>query len=450
MNIVYIHTHDAGRYFDCYGYGIGTPNIHSLAKEGTLFRRAYCAAPTCSPSRAGAMTGMAPHAAGLYGLAHHGWGGGFEMPDYSKHLVQHLNGYGFETVLCGIQHEACEETKIGYQKKLNPVDHVQLFGRSDYPQAIAGWDRANARLTARYIKNADHSKPFFLSFGMYSTHRPFAEYGEVDSRYIQPASMNYDTEETRADMVGYIMGAHVVDDCVGTVMKALTESGLRDETLVVFTTDHGLAMPHMKCCLNEGGLGVALIIDYPKNPRKGQICEELVSQIDLFPTICCLAEIPVPDYVEGRSLTSWFDKGEKIRNEVMGEVTYHIALQAMRCIRTERYRYILHFKEDEEATLKNIDNSPSKKFLSTHGFSANVWEEELYDLYLDPMEQHNLAEQQKDLCSELKSKLLKWMDETGDITVTGLIPRPDTIPPEILRYDGDFSEIGGEYEKESD
>lgn len=440
MNILYIHTHDAGKYFDCYGYGIGTPNIYSLAKEGTMFRRAYCASPTCSPSRAGLLTGMAPHSAGLYGLAHHGWGGGFEMPDYSKHLVQYLNGCGYETVLCGIQHEACEEQKIGYQKKLNSIEHIQLFGREDYPKAIAAWDLANAGLVSEYLKNAEPKRPFFLSFGMYSTHRPYPEYGEVDSRYILPPAMCYDTEQNRMDMAGYIQGAHVVDDCVGMVTEALAESGKKEETLVIFTTDHGLAMPHMKCCLNEGGLGVALILDYPGNLRKGEICDELVSQIDLFPTICQLIGVPVPQYVEGKSILPWIYEGKKIRDEVMGEVTYHIALQAMRCIRTERYRYVLHFKEDQGAGVSNIDNSPAKRFLTDHGFLPEAEEEELYDLYLDPLEQHNIAGIKRKLCGEMKGRLLKWMDETGDITVTGIMPRPETAPPEIIRYEGDFTD----------
>lgn len=424
MNILYIHTHDAGRYFDCYGYGIGTPNLYSLAKEGTMFRRAYCASPTCSPSRAGLLTGMVPHSAGLYGLAHHGWGDGFEMPDYSKHLVQYLNGCGYETVLCGIQHEACEEQKIGYQKKLNSIEYIQLFGREDYPKAIAAWDLANAGLVSEYLKNAESKKPFFCPLGCTAPTGHIRSMGRLTAAIFcrLPCAMI----RNRMDMAGYIQGAHVVDNCVGMVTEALAESGKKEETLVIFTTDHGL--------------GVALILDYPRNPRKGEICDELVSQIDLFPTICQLIGVPVPQYVEGKSILPWIYEGKKIHDEVMGEVTYHIALQAMRCIRTERYCYVPHFKEDQGAGVSNIDNSPAKRFLTDHGFLPEAEEEEPYDLYLDPLEQYNIAGIKRELCGEMKGRLLKWMDETGDITVTGIMPRPETAPPEIIRYDGDFTD----------
>jgi len=112
MNIVYMHTHDSGRFIDPYGFNIGTPAIQSLAEEGTLFRQAFSTAPTCSPSRASLLTGMNPHSCGMIGLAHRGFG----LNDYSKHIVKQLNNEGFETALCGIQHVAHPAEKIGYKK----------------------------------------------------------------------------------------------------------------------------------------------------------------------------------------------------------------------------------------------------------------------------------------------------------------------------------------------
>ena len=73
MNILYIHTHDSGTYLQPYGHNIPTPNLMKLAREGTLFRHAYCAGPTCSPSRAALLTGMSPHSCGMLGLAHRGF-----------------------------------------------------------------------------------------------------------------------------------------------------------------------------------------------------------------------------------------------------------------------------------------------------------------------------------------------------------------------------------------
>lgn len=97
MNILYVHTHDTGRFIQPYDGSIPTPNLMKLAKEGTLFRNAYCCGPTCSPSRAALLTGQHPHMNGMYGLAHRG----FSLNDYSKHLANYLKRFGYETALFG-------------------------------------------------------------------------------------------------------------------------------------------------------------------------------------------------------------------------------------------------------------------------------------------------------------------------------------------------------------
>ena len=108
-NIVYLHTHDTGRGIQPYDPGIKTPNLMRLAQEGVLFRNAYCVGPTCSPSRSGLLTGQYPHQNGMFGLAHRG----FSLNDYGKHLANFLKGYGYETALFGMQHEAADANTIG-------------------------------------------------------------------------------------------------------------------------------------------------------------------------------------------------------------------------------------------------------------------------------------------------------------------------------------------------
>ena len=85
-NILYIHSHDSGRYLQPYGYDIPTPNLQRLAEQGVLFRRAYCAAPTCSPSRAALLTGQSPHNAGMLGLANRH----FILSDFRQHIIHTL------------------------------------------------------------------------------------------------------------------------------------------------------------------------------------------------------------------------------------------------------------------------------------------------------------------------------------------------------------------------
>ena len=90
MNLIYVHTHDSGRYMQPYGIGTDNPNFMRLARESFMFHQAHCTAPTCSCSRVGMLSGMAPHSSGMFGLAHRG----FHMDDYHKHLSHYLHDHG--------------------------------------------------------------------------------------------------------------------------------------------------------------------------------------------------------------------------------------------------------------------------------------------------------------------------------------------------------------------
>src|SRR5512147_2788750 len=99
-NILYLHSHDTGRYIQPYGHAIPTPRLQRLAEQGVLFRKAFSAAPTCSPSRAALLTGQAPHSSGMLGLAHLG----FSLHDYRQHILHTLRQVRYQSVLVGMQH----------------------------------------------------------------------------------------------------------------------------------------------------------------------------------------------------------------------------------------------------------------------------------------------------------------------------------------------------------
>src|SRR5215467_5443313 len=111
-NILYLHSHDTGRYIQPYGHAIATPHLQRLAEQGVLFRQAFSAAPTCSPSRAALLTGQAPHSSGMLGLAHRG----FALHDYHQHIVHTLRAAGYTSTLIGMQHVANDPTVIGYDR----------------------------------------------------------------------------------------------------------------------------------------------------------------------------------------------------------------------------------------------------------------------------------------------------------------------------------------------
>src|SRR4051794_18062506 len=114
-NILYLHSHDTGRYIQPYGYSVPTPHLQKLAEEGVLFRRAFDAAPTCSPSRAALLTGQCPHRNGMLGLAHRG----FVLNDYRQHLLHWLRPHGYHSTLIGIQHIAKDPQPIGYDEVIS-------------------------------------------------------------------------------------------------------------------------------------------------------------------------------------------------------------------------------------------------------------------------------------------------------------------------------------------
>ena len=132
-NILYIHSHDTGRYIEPYGHAVPTPNLQRLAEEGVLFRQAFCANLTCSASRSALLTGQSPHSNGMIGLAHRG----FSLNDYKKHMVHTLRSAGYSSTLIGVQHVAGNPRSIGYDNVVElesrRAEHVELGVRLASP-----------------------------------------------------------------------------------------------------------------------------------------------------------------------------------------------------------------------------------------------------------------------------------------------------------------------------
>ncbi|MBN1247766.1 MAG: sulfatase [Anaerolineae bacterium] len=406
-NILYIHTHDIGRYVQPYGYAVPTPHIQALAEEGVLFRQAFCANPTCSASRAALLTGMYPHNNGMTGLAHRGW----SLNDYSQHIVHTLRDAGYETVLAGVQHVAHGPDAwrtIGYDRWLGNED-------------------AQARAAA-YLESAP-CEPFFLSVGFSDTHREFGPLSDAgDPRYCRPPEPLPDTPKTREDMAHFMTSARDVDAKMGTVLAALEHAGLTENTLVICTTDHGIAFPRMKCTLTDSGTHIMLIVRGPGGFEGGHVVDSLVSHIDIFPTLCDLLGIEPPPWLQGVSLMPLI-RGEAtdVRDEVFTEVNYHAAYEPMRAIRTKRWKYIRRFDDRRGPVLPNCDDSPSKSLWLEHGWAEMAPDTEaLFDLAFDPNEAHNLVSDPRAqaVLAELRAQLGAWMHATGDPLLAGRIAAP--------------------------
>ena len=404
MNIVYLHTHDSGRYWTPYGFPAVMPNTLALASEGLLFRNAFCAAPTCSPSRAALLTGQAAHSCGMLGLAHRG----FALADPSRHLSGFLAGHGFETVLCGVQHEASADDGLGYEIRLT----------KDKCRDMVEWDLQNARLAGEYLKQR-HEKPFFLSLGLMNTHRPYPRRPEKESNadFVQPPWTAADTAANRNDMADYYYAAGIADRCFGMVLDGLRQNGLEDNTVILMTTDHGIAWPFMKCTLTDGGIGVGMIMKVPGMHQRFHTTDCLVSQLDVFPTLCDLLHLEKPSWLQGRSMIPVMEENREIREEICAEVNYHSCYEPKRCIRTNRYKLIVRYDDYLNVVAANIDPSPAKDFLREAGYmKGRKAREELYDLWIDPAERVNLIDSPShaEIYHDLLRRLNDWMKATED------------------------------------
>ncbi len=411
-NIIYIHSHDTGRYIQPYGHAVETPNLQKLAEQGVLFRQNFCINPTCSPSRASLLTGCFPHENGMTGLVNRGW----SLNDYSQHIVHTLKHAGYETVLAGLQHVAPP--------------------RSDQaPWQVIGYDRfleGEAEEEAAVFLNQPHSKPFFLTVGFFEAHREFPALDEIDEdpNYCLPPAPLPDAPETRQDMARFKASVKRLDRKMGVVFDALEENGLAENTLVICTTDHGLAFPKMKCNLEDSGIGTMLILRGPAGFDGGKVIDQMSSHLDLFPTICQLASIEPPSWLRGQSLVPLIEEpDEPLHQSLYFQLNYHAAYEPQRAVRTNRWKYIRRFDERETAVLPNIDEGESKSLLMSYGLqSVSLSEESLYDLLFDPNEANNLAENPKheDTVHEMRTLLEQWMIESDDPIRNGRIPAPLT------------------------
>jgi len=417
-NIIYINTHDTGRFVSPYGYAVPTPNIAQLAESGVMFRKAHTAAPTCSPSRAALLTGNWPHENGMIGLVHRG----ARLKEPQHHLANVLRTAGYDCALIGLQHVAPQDelSALGYQ------DVVDIAGNraEDVGPAAAAW-----------LEQRSNDRPFFLSVGFFETHRVYPEPDpQDDPRYIAPPPGYPDTPEVRSDTARLHTSLREVDTAVGRVLAALDAAGLRDNTIVIFTTDHGLPWPEAKCNLGDAGTGVSLIMRGPDGFGGGKVIDALVSQLDIYPTLMDLALMPRPAWLRGKSLLPLV-KGEvaEINDELFAEVTCHAAAEPMRAIRTKEWLYIKRFDGGSLRVLPNVDDGDAKTLYLRHGWTANSpAERALYNVILDPLERVNRLEDPDCAATlaALDDRLTAWMEVTDDPLLD-----PDWAPPAHFRLE---------------
>jgi arylsulfatase A-like enzyme len=345
----------------------------------------------------------------MLGLAHRG----FSLYDHRQHILHTLRKVGYYSALIGEEHLSKDPTAMGY----------------DRVSKLEGYQADIVAPGAIEMLSNGLPQPFFLSVGFFETHREFLKPSSIkDANYSLPPAPLPDTPRTRLDMGAFKASAWDLDQGVGAVLEALEANGLADNTLVICTTDHGIAFPRMKGNLTDHGIGVMLIMRGPGGFTGGKVSDSLVSHIDLFPTICDLLQIDRPGWLQGESMLPLMrGEAEQIHDAIFAEVTYHAAYEPQRSVRTQRWKYIRRFDHHLGPVLPNCDDSPSKDVLMQYGWKERSRAlEQLYDLIFDPNEACNTANDLSNaiVLEEMRDRLDQWMSRTDDPLLHGPVPAP--------------------------
>jgi arylsulfatase A-like enzyme len=302
------------------------------------------------------------------------------------------------------------------------------------PPTRAEVAQANA---IEWIKTqANSESPFFAMVGFFETHRPFCGTDAqreaakaMDKSKLKVPGYLPDADLTREDLAEFHQSVKVADQNTDRLLDALDAAGMTGNTLFLFTVDHGIPFPRAKGTLYDPGIKAALLIRWPGKVAPGSTCETFTSNIDILPTLLEIVGRPIPENVQGRSflplLTGEDRPGFMPRHEIFAEKTYHEVYDPIRCIRTERYKYIRNFAERPRLLLPtDIHNSPTRRALDDE-YLAHRPTHELYNLNADALEQHNLNGHPDyvDVQRELDAQLSAWMEATNDPLRHGPIPR---------------------------
>jgi hypothetical protein len=255
----------------------------------------------------------------------------------------------------------------------------------------------------------------------------------IDPKLVTLPLWYPDTALTRKDWALGLESAQTSDRDIGDIVARLKQEGVYDSTIIVITADHGIALPRAKQFIYDEGLHIPLIVRWPARIAPGGVSEELVSNLDIVPTILDLAGLPRPSYLQGRSLT---DPNQKEPEYIFGgRDKMDDTHDACRTVRSRNFRYILNlmperaycqFNQYKEASypglaVLNVLHLQGKLPPEQDAFMKEKKPmEELYDIRTDPSEIHNLADNPEYVktLKEFRESLAKWRTAVGDVGVT--------------------------------
>lgn len=421
-DIVVMLTDDQGQ-LDSTVYGndkLRTPHMQRLADAGMTFTRAFVPSPSCAPARAALLTSMMPARNGA-------------EPNHSKPHADikkwpaYFQQLGYEVVAFGKVSHYRHTADYGF-------DHFAHDTYHDHAWVGAALDFLKERATHK------DRKPLCLMVGSNWPHVPWPETPEgYDPAALSLPAGSVDTPVTRQWRARYAAAVTRADNDLGAVYDAARKS-LGDDTVFLFSSDHGTQWPFGKWNLYDSGIRVPLVVVWPGVVKPASRSDAMVCWIDFLPTLLEVAggTPPPPDspqHFDGRSFAAVLrGSADEHREEIFtthsGDGRWNV--YPMRSVRTDRFKYIrnLHpefaytthidlgidrdgasyFSSWEKAASKNLDAAAIIKRYHTRPA------EELYDLQADPHEQHNLAADpaHADTLAKLRAQVTAWMTASND------------------------------------
>ncbi|MBI4606805.1 MAG: sulfatase-like hydrolase/transferase [Planctomycetes bacterium] len=431
-NVLWITAEDLSPDLGCYGApGARTPNLDRLASQGARFVRAFSVAGVCAPSRSAIITGMHPTSIGTHPMRSKG-----VPPAHVKCFTEHLRAAGY---------------------------HCTNNSKTDYnfDCPLTAWDENGPRAHWRGRAPGQH---FFAIFNLTVTHEakiraPDAETARL-TRDLRPEDRHDpakaelppyypDTPVVRRDWARYQDLVTAMDLEVARILQALEDDGLAEHTVVFFFSDHGRGLPRAKRWVYDSGIHVPLIVRWPGVIEPGAVRGELVSLLDLAPTMLSIAGIEAPRHLQGRAFLGPAAGPPRdlifAARDRMDETC-----DVIRCARDQRFKYIRNLQPGKPYAqyIHYMDQMPTlreMRRLNAEGKLAGTQRlfflpekpaEELYDVEADPHEVRNLAADpaHRERLERLRSALERWTRETGDL---GLVPEEEL--QERLRPGGKWS-----------
>ena len=401
-----------------------TPNVDAFAAEGMRFEYAHVNVAICQPSRGVLATGRYGHRSGILGFMH--------TTRRIPTIMQTLRDAGYLTGILG---------KVGHS-----TPHADYKWDFVHDQGELGNGR-DPEIYYRYCKEflarcSSEDRPFYFMVNSHDPHRPYHIAGKPipgakePSRTYKPDEVEVpgfvpDLPGVRQELSYYLNSARRLDDTFDRTMQALKESGFEDNTLVMFLSDNGIAIPFAKCNVYLASTHTPWIVRWPGVVKKGSIDRQhFISGIDFFPTVLEAIGLEIPEGLDGFSFLPLLKGREQSgRDKVFTQIDMKAGGDAvpMRCVQNKQFGYMFspwadgrfwYRNNNEGLTMKAMveaakDDQQVAQRVRMFRYRAM---EEFYDLRRDPNCLNNLIDepQYKDDCRKMQNELCQWMKKTGD------------------------------------